>query len=86
MEFNVAATCNRLCHKEKLKFTPLTGQKENYLCSTWFIPLITAQRLQGIKEYARLEDGLRHCGGGNGPYGTWLPTAEGPRAVRPARP
>ena len=38
---------------------------------------------QGICEAGGWSATLR---GGNGPYGTWLPTAEGPRAVRPARP
>ena len=56
------------------------------LCPAWFIPLISAQGLQGSKEYAGLVYFLRHCGVGNGPYETWLPVASGLGAVRPAQP
>ena len=62
----------------------------NCCCSSlypaWFIPLISAQGLQGSKEYAGLVAFLRHCGVGNGPYETWLPGASGLGAVRPAHP
>ena len=53
------------------------------MCFAWFIPLIPAT--MSYKRFRNMQaiNYLRHCGKGTLPNGIWLPTAEGPLAVKP---